>query len=102
MNTRAQQAELFGAASKLHNFDGATYEPQRDKVRLNRQLQAVWNVMRDGQWRSLCELATQSGEPEASVSARLRDLRKTRFGAHLVERRRRENQPGTFEYRVTA
>jgi biotin operon repressor len=42
--------------------------------------------MRDGRWRSLQELADASGWPPASVSARLRQLRKTGLTVH---RRRR-------------
>lgn len=35
----------------------------------------------------------------ASISARLRDLRKPKFGGYVVERRRRT--VGTWEYRVS-
>ena len=85
--------------------DGVTFSPANDTARLNRQAWAVWLVVRDSAWRSLAEISAACGEPEASVSARLRDLRKSRFGSHLVERRRRVGDAGesrgTFEYRVT-
>jgi hypothetical protein len=42
----------------------------------------------DPAWISLQSLATSTGDPEASVSARLRDFRKPRFGGHTVDRRR--------------
>lgn len=42
--------------------------------------------MRDGQWRTLALIAAWINEPEASVSARLRDLRKKRYGSHIVHR----------------
>lgn len=79
-----------------HDFDGKTYEPTKDKVRLNRQLQVIFDCMKDGYWRTLSDIASFTKEPEASVSARLRDLRKVRFGEHKVERRRRTE--GLFEY----
>ena len=57
--------------------------------------------MRDGAWRTLDEISVAVGAPPASVSARLRDLRKEKFGAHLVERRSRgERGRGLYEYRV--
>jgi hypothetical protein len=81
--------------------DGVTYEASRDGIRLNRQARVVAGVMKDGLWRSLREIADQTGQPEASVSARLRDLRKARFGGSTVERRRRDRpERGIFEYRL--
>lgn len=68
-------------------FDGSTYEHTRDGARLGDQMMAVLSVMADGQWRTLKQLAAAVEAPEASVSARLRDLRKPRFGGHRVERR---------------
>ena len=81
-----------------HDFDGATYDPRLDRARLNRQTEAVLRFMSDGRWHTLPEAHEALGEPEASISARLRDLRKARFGAYVVERRRRS--PGLFEYRL--
>ena len=66
--------------------DGAAYVAQEDFIRLNRQQQRVFDVMKDGQWRTLADIAALTGDPEASVSARLRDLRKARFGGSTVER----------------
>lgn len=77
---------------------GWTFSQQRDGQRLNRQAYVVWMLMRDGRWRTLAEIAALTGEPEASVSARLRDLRKDRFGGHIVDRRYLQN--GLWEYRV--
>lgn len=81
-----------------HDFDGATYEPKRDKVRLNRQLDKVRELMRGGYWSTLEYLAEKTGFPEASISARIRDLRKPRFGGYTVERKSLGN--GLFAYRI--
>ena len=82
-------------------FDGITYDPVLDKHRLGKQLQAVYGLMRDGYWRTLEEIAHAVGIPEASASARLRDLRKDRFGAYTIERQRRgDGVRGLFEYRM--
>jgi hypothetical protein len=78
--------------------DGATYRHERYGKRLHRQHNRVLAFMRDGQWHSLSAIAEATGDPEASVSARLRDLRKPRFGSYQVERRYVER--GLFEYRV--
>lgn len=77
---------------------GETFSPERDGDRLNRQARIVFDLMRDGEWRTLAAIATIVDEPEASVSARLRDLRKPRFGEHVVERRYVGN--GLWEYKL--
>jgi hypothetical protein len=83
----------------LPGFDGETYEPEQDKDRLSSQLRSVYELMTDGLWRTLPEIATRIDRAsEASVSARLRDLRKVKFGGHEVHRRRRSR--GLFEYRL--
>ena len=85
-------------------FDGDTYDPPRDEVRLTGQALRVWNVMKDGLWRSLWDIAGDSyrasdkSDSEAAISARLRDFRKARFGGHTVERR--YVQKGLHQYRL--
>lgn len=69
--------------------DGETFSARFDLARLNEQTRRVYAVMRDGAWRTLAEIRAATGDPEASVSARLRDLRKVRFGGFNIERRRR-------------
>lgn len=81
-------------------FDGETIDPDLDNSRLGVQFAAVRALMLDGQWRTLADISALAHAPEASVSARLRDLRKPRFGAKTVERRRRGE--GLWEYRLVA
>ena len=78
--------------------DGDTYDDIRDRLRLNRQARSVYDLMIDGQWRTLAEISEATGEPEASISARLRDFRKDRFGAHVVDREYLAD--GIWRYRV--
>ncbi|HXH23438.1 MAG TPA: hypothetical protein VNN10_15570 [Dehalococcoidia bacterium] len=78
--------------------DGRTFNYERDAQRLNAQHQRVLAVMLDGQWHTLSEISQRTGDPEASVSARLRDLRKPRFGGYVVERRHVSH--GLWEYRL--
>ena len=79
-------------------FGGTTFDQQRDGPRLARQTRTVFDLMADGKFRTLREISRSCNEPEASVSARLRDLRKTRFGSYNVERR--HVAAGLWEYRV--
>lgn len=81
-------------------FDGKTYDPDRDESRLAGQLLRVYELMRDGAWRTLADIAEQAQGSQASVSARLRDLRKKRFGAHRVERKSLGG--GLFTYQLLA
>ncbi len=82
------------------HFDGYTYDAARDGQRLNAQLQRVLSAMNTGDWLTLAQLSSTTGDPEASVSARMRDLRKSRFGSRIVERRHVER--GLWEYRLLA
>jgi hypothetical protein len=79
-------------------FDGATFNRDRDENRLRRQLDAVRRSMLSGGWWTLARLATAAQGSEASVSARLRDLRKQKFGAYDIERRYVAN--GVWEYHL--
>jgi len=79
-------------------FDGYTYEPPHDESRLRTQLWRVFVAMTDEREHTLAELAEATGGSEAGVSARLRDLRKERFGNWVIERRRVAG--GLFSYRL--
>lgn len=82
-------------------FDGATFNAEHDEARLLGQLVRVRTLMLDGVWRTLSEISVATGAPEASISARLRDLRKTKFGSYVVESQPRgERAAGLWEYRV--
>lgn len=78
--------------------DGKTFDAIRDGERLAAQHQRVASFMGSGQWHTLDEISAATGDPPASVSARLRDLRKVRFGGRVVERRHRGR--GLWEYRL--
>lgn len=97
-----KQRSLFDrtpTAKAMPQFSGATYEPKKDHARLGKQMLAVFDAMRGGDWWTLAALEEVTEYPQSSISARLRDLRKERFGGHLVHRRRR-GDGGTFEYRL--
>lgn len=87
-----KQHDLFKQPVKSFpppRFNGPVYDPRVDQKRLEGGMGRVFGVMQDGCWRTLSEIAFESGgTPEASVSAFLRHLRKPRFGGHTVNKRR--------------
>lgn len=72
---------------QTHVFDGADYNHKRDSVRLSSQLERIFNLMKDGRFRSLKDISQIVGAGEASVSANLRNSRKERFGGHTLNRK---------------
>lgn len=97
----AELVAVTSAGTVTHDGDrdGSTFE-SFDADRLNKQSRVVYAAVEDGKWRTLAQIALLTGAPEASVSARLRDFRKEKFGGITVERRRVENVRGLHEYRV--
>ena len=88
----------------MTSFDGITYDPEQDKERLWTALTAVRHLLGDGKWHTLQLITRQlAGDyrlavSEAGASARFRDLRKPKFGAHVMESRRVAG--GLWEYRM--
>ena len=80
-------------------FDGDDYDDRRDRSRLVGQIKRVFEYVEDGEWRTVQQIAEATGDPETSVSAQLRNLRKARFGGHNVEKRHAGN--GLYFYRLT-
>ena len=96
-----RQGRIEAEIESAPHFDGPAYQPEHDHARLTGQILRVWDLMRDGYWRTLQEIADRTGDPPASISAQLRHLRKERFGLHTVERRSRgDRASGLWEYRV--
>lgn len=75
----------------MKTFDGVDYQPELDFVRLTGQMERIYKLMQDEQFRTLSQIATATGDPESSVSAQLRNFRKARFGGHTVNRKRELN-----------
>lgn len=84
----------------MSDFGGETFDPGQDKERLWRQFERVRSYVFDHRWHSLYEISMAVRAPVQSVSARLRDLRKKKFGGYTVDRRRLGDKSGQFEYRV--
>lgn len=88
-----QQAEFV--------FNGPDYESEHDNKRLTGQIYRIFRCMKDRQWRTLGEIQAMTGDPQASISAQLRHLRKDIFGNHIVNKRPRGNREnGLWEYQL--
>jgi hypothetical protein len=85
-------------------FDGKTFSRSEDGSRLLTQQTATERLMHDGCWRTLPDIQQALrrvyglSATEQGVSARVRDLRKAKFGGYEIERRRRS--AGVWEYRM--
>jgi len=81
-------------------FGGKTYDATFDYDRLNRQMKIVYNFIKDGEFHTLGEISKDTGVPETSVGARLRDFRRPKYGAHIILKRHiGDRYNGLFEYR---
>jgi DNA-binding transcriptional regulator GbsR (MarR family) len=65
------------------------------------QLERVKAYLSTHQWYTLAEIEAYTGYPQASISAQMRHLRKPKFGAYTIEKRRRTSgHGGTWEYKL--
>ena len=90
--------QKFGAESM--KFDGITCDKKTDGARMRSQLDSVRKEMKSGKWFTLDELSALCGGSVASISARIRDLRKDKFGALPMQGRRIPGVDGLWEYRM--
>jgi len=89
------------AAADFSNFGGQSYDPVKDRERLGKQLCRVMDLMIDGKPRTLRQISDATHDPEASISARLRDVRKV-FGKDSLESIRVKGGLWTYRYRGAA
>jgi len=74
--------------AKLYDFDGETYDKNRDQVRLSRQIDKVQQFLEGNDYVTLDEISAATGIKNiSSISARIRDLRKDRHGNRVVDRK---------------
>lgn len=87
-------------------FDGPVYDKGKDFKRLTGQIRRVKQILLVGDWLTLEEIQERTkrpekwkGDPHTSVAAQLRNLRKARFGGHVINKQRR-GDAGLWEYRM--
>lgn len=103
MKKEGQQLDFFQKTTPTppKRFNGSDYVPALDRARLTGQIERIYHAIKDGKWRTLREIQELTGDPEASISAQLRHLRKERFGGHTLNKQRRgEPKNGLFEYQL--
>lgn len=82
-------------------FNGSNVSAQMDGKRLGDQLQRIFDLMKDGKWRTLKEIESITGDCTSSVSAQLRNLKKEKFGNHAVPKQPRGKRiNGLWEYKL--
>jgi hypothetical protein len=82
------------------NFKGSDFVPAIDQKRLETQFDKILKLMSDGKFRTLQEIYNVTGFSQASISAQLRASRKQSFGGHTMNKRRRSEMSGTWEYQI--
>ena len=95
----AQQLDLEEWLACQPQFSGSDYTPAFDQERLTGQIRRVFDVMKDGKWRTLREIEDVTGDGQASISAQIRNLKKPEFGGWPIDKRTRgDRRSGLWEY----
>jgi hypothetical protein len=93
-----KQQNLF---EQEQDHKGIVYNPKYDYKRLKKQIERVLAVMVSHDWITLSGIASKTGDPEASISARLRALRTEEHGFHTIMKRPRgKRERGLWEYKL--
>jgi hypothetical protein len=83
---------------KRKTFDGADYVDERDGERLTNQYDTIFNIMKDGTWRSVRQIRKLTGYPQNSIQAQLRHSRKKKFGSHELNKKYKKK--GLYLYQI--
>ena len=104
MSLQPHTAQLDLLGPRPVRFDGFTYRRELDEARLTSNLRRVLWCLLNGEWWTLAQLrcGCLGRCSEAGVSARIRDLRKPRFGGFTINHRRQEtnSRSGLWLYRL--
>lgn len=74
---------------------------QPDSRPLSGQIKRVFDALSGGQWLSLIDLHSMTGDPVASISSQIRHLKKKAHGSHDIRKRRRgAASRGLYEYHL--
>jgi DNA-binding transcriptional regulator GbsR (MarR family) len=72
----------------------------KDQPRLSKQRADIRDLMIDGEFRTLREIAEITGYPEASISAVLRALTEPENGGYVKNRIHKGEGKGTWYYQI--
>ncbi len=87
-------------------FDGDHYDHEIDCERLTGQMLDVLNCIikknsAGSLWWTVKEIEQETGHPQPSISAQIRNLRKPRFGGFHIEGRYKADNRRIFEYKLS-
>ncbi|MHB1910376.1 MAG: hypothetical protein ACYCQJ_16140 [Nitrososphaerales archaeon] len=105
--TNATQSVIphYGEMRLGQDFDGAFYKRELDQKRLSGQILRVYEIISDGKARTVSKIREEilekfgKDDPENSIQAELRNLRKDKFGGHAI-RTWRVRDTGLFYYQM--
>lgn len=80
------------------DFHGCTFNEALDGDRLRGIRKRVFDVMKDGLWRTKEEIAAITGDKEESIGRRLRELKAMGYGYEI--HRRGDPKLGIWEYKI--
>lgn len=104
LNEQAAQQPAAETSSKRtrKKFAGEGFDPELDEVRLTGLQLAVFELMKDGVYRTHSEMKEAIGRgSENGIAAMLRSLRSKEHGHHTVNKRRRgDPKVGLYEYQL--
>jgi hypothetical protein len=69
-----------------------------DRKRLKSQRSGVWNILRDHRWHPLTIFKQKVKGSDSSITARIRDARKKKYGGHIIQCAR--DAAGVYRYRL--
>lgn len=90
------------ARKRRPRFPGPSFDPVVDEVRLTGLQSAIFELMRDCQWRTFSQIKAKINRgSENGIAAMLRNLRSKARGKHTVNKRRVGNpEHGLYEYQL--
>ena len=91
--------KLFGNKA---TFQGSDYSAPEDRKRLGKQAVKAFEYMKDNGWQTLNSISKATSQPEASVSAQLRNFRKPKFQPvdAIYDVEKRYAGKGLWEYKL--
>lgn len=93
-----QKAARQDAHIEINNLNHDIKYAPKDNSQSPVQLERVAAVVKNNGWLTLAQISAITGDPEASVSARLRELRTWKGGALNIVKRKADKH--TYEYRA--
>lgn len=94
-------SDVMALSNREATVKGETYDEKLDGPRLLSLHHVVFDLMKDGEWRTLADIRAIIGRgSEGGIHARLRAYRLPEWGGHELKRERVAGQKGLFRYRL--